>query len=72
MPIAARVMQGVRGVGMGRGTWVCKRMGGGGGEWTEGGGGMLRCWISVREKRDIGGNKRDRMWHRADKDYKLV
>lgn len=42
-----------------------------GGERTERGG-MLRCWISVREKMDMGRNKRDGMWHRADKDYKLV
>lgn len=33
---------------------------------------MLRCWISGREKRDMGRNKRDGMWLRADKDYKLV
>lgn len=33
---------------------------------------MLRCWISAGEKRDMGRSKRNGMWHRGDKDHKLV
>lgn len=67
LPIAARVMQGVREAGMDGGTGVWRD----GGERTEGGG-MLRCWISGWEERDTGRNKSDGMLHGADKDYKLV